>query len=116
MALLAIVCTLLECLVGKDGVLNEFIPDFALLHALQWVSGGGGVVLRALAGRGWCTMRRASPAPVLQSLHAGRRAQSQHPISSSLPPPPLPLQLILFMHGQLLPAWVLVVLRWGRQI
>lgn len=26
------------------------------------------------------------------------------------------LQLIFFMHGQLLPAWVLVVLRWGRQI
>ena len=29
---------------------------------------------------------------------------------------PPSLQLILFMHGQLLPAWVLVVLRWGRQI
>ncbi|KAI7837406.1 hypothetical protein COHA_008773 [Chlorella ohadii] len=59
-ALLAVICSLLETLVGKDGMLNDFIPDFALLHALQWV--------------------------------------------------------IIFMHGQLLPAWVLVVLRWGRQI
>ncbi len=37
-ALLAVICSLLETLVGKDGMLNDFIPDFALLHALQWVS------------------------------------------------------------------------------
>ncbi|PSC67620.1 branched-chain amino acid transporter [Micractinium conductrix] len=34
-ALLAVVCSLLECLVGKDGLLNDRIPDFALLQALQ---------------------------------------------------------------------------------
>lgn len=37
-ALLAIICSLLETLVGKDGMLNDAIPDFALLQALQWVS------------------------------------------------------------------------------
>lgn len=40
-ALLAIICSLLETLVGKDGMLNDSIPDFALLHALQWVSWAG---------------------------------------------------------------------------
>lgn len=34
-ALLAVVCSLLECLVGKDGVMLPFIPDFALRDALQ---------------------------------------------------------------------------------
>ena len=34
-ALLALICSLLECLVGKEGLLNDSIPDFALLAALQ---------------------------------------------------------------------------------
>lgn len=36
-ALLAVVCSLLECLVGKDGVMLPFIPDFALRDALQYL-------------------------------------------------------------------------------
>lgn len=34
-ALLAVVCSLLECLVGKDGLMNDFIPSFALRDGLQ---------------------------------------------------------------------------------
>jgi hypothetical protein len=40
-ALLALICSLLECLVGKEGLLNDFIPDFALLAALQVRRGAG---------------------------------------------------------------------------
>jgi hypothetical protein len=34
-ALLAVVCSLLECLVGKDGLMLPFIPDLGLCEALQ---------------------------------------------------------------------------------
>ena len=42
-ALLALICSLLECLVGKEGLLNDSIPDFALLAALQVRREGLGV-------------------------------------------------------------------------
>ena len=34
-ALLAVLCCLLEVLVGRQGVLTDQIPDFALTQALQ---------------------------------------------------------------------------------
>ena len=34
-ALLAVACSLLECLVGKDGLMNDYIPSFALRDGLQ---------------------------------------------------------------------------------
>jgi hypothetical protein len=40
-ALLAVMCGLLECLVGKDGLVNDFIPDFGLLEGLQVWDGWG---------------------------------------------------------------------------
>ncbi|KAL4440615.1 hypothetical protein ABPG75_003616 [Micractinium tetrahymenae] len=36
-ALLAVVCSLLECLVGKDGLMNDYIPSFALREGLQFL-------------------------------------------------------------------------------
>lgn len=36
-ALLAAVCSLLECLVGKDGLMLPYIPDFVLREALQYL-------------------------------------------------------------------------------
>ena len=42
-ALLALICSLLECLVGKEGLLNDSIPDFPLLAALQVRREGLGV-------------------------------------------------------------------------
>lgn len=36
-ALLAVACSLLECLVGKDGLMNDYIPSFALRDGLQFL-------------------------------------------------------------------------------
>ena len=126
-ALLALICSLLECLVGKDGLLNDAIPDFALLAALQARRGWGwglgarlawpGVWLGSARGGGTCVCRMALP----ESRSASQPQAGAWPMwLAALPNRTCvllhrpPQAIIIFMHGMLLPCWCIVVLRWGR--
>ena len=72
-ALLAVVCSLLECLVGKDGLLNDRIPDFALLQALQ---------VGGRCGAGWGR----------GAAHRGRSVSPHAGVTSLSPAPAIPLR------------------------
>lgn len=136
MALLAVACSLLECLVGKDGVMNDYIPSFALRDGLQVGARRAAPPARPTASlppclrtqvaalqqhgnrawRAWCPR-------ALQELL--RHAKAQTPSRPQPQPhrnfpqptsPAAPQFLIFFQHGLLLPCWVIVVLRWGRAL